>query len=54
MPIDPHAALTEEEAEVLFRSWWSASYPGAPPAHQAVRTHVAFALWLRQQGGAGD
>lgn len=54
MPIDPHAPLTEEEVEVLFRSWWSASYPGAPPGIHAIRTHVAFAIWLRQQHGAGD
>ncbi len=54
MPIDHQHDLTETEAEVLFRSWWSASFPGAPPGPHAVRTHVAFGLWLRQQQGQGD
>lgn len=54
MPIDNAIPLTAEEVEVLFRSWWSASYPGAPPGPHAVSTHVAFGLWLRQQPGHGD
>lgn len=53
-PIDPAQELTPEEVEVLFRSWWSASYPGAPPGTHAVNTHVAFGIWLRQQPGHGD
>lgn len=53
-PIDNTTELTSEEVEVLFRSWWSASYPGAPPGPHAVNTHVAFGIWLRQQPGQGD
>jgi hypothetical protein len=54
MPIDLRKPLSSDELEVLFRTWWSSSYPGAPPGSHAVATHVAFAQWLQQQGGHGD
>ena len=37
--------LTQSEIEVLFRSWWSLSYP-TPPGVHAVNTHVGFAAWI--------
>lgn len=39
-------ALTPEEVEARFRSWWAESYPLAPAGGHAVRSHVAFALHL--------
>lgn len=39
-------ALTPEEVEARFRSWWAESYPNAPAGGHAVRSHVAFALHL--------
>ena len=40
---------SDAEIEVIYRSWWSASFPGAPPGPHAVRTHVAFGQFLLEQ-----
>jgi hypothetical protein len=41
--------MTDNELEVLFRSWWSASYPGAPPGQHALATHLGWARFLLQR-----
>lgn len=38
-------AMSENEIEVLFRTWWLQSYP-MPPANHTVRTHVSFGHFL--------
>ena len=40
---------SDAEIEVLFRSWWSASYPGAPPGPHALATHIGWGQWLLQR-----
>lgn len=42
----PAPAPTPEEVEARFRAWWEESYPNAPAGGHAVRSHVAFALYL--------
>lgn len=44
-------SYTDAEIEVIFRSWWSASFPGAPPGPHAIRTHVAFGQCLLERQG---
>ena len=41
--------MTDPQLEALFRSWWSESYPGAPPGAHALATHLGFARWILQQ-----
>ena len=41
--------MTDTEIEILFRSWWSASYSAAPPGNHALITHVGFGRWLLEQ-----
>ena len=43
--------MTDNELEVLFRTWWSESYPGAPPGPHALATHLGWGRWLLQQQG---
>jgi hypothetical protein len=39
--------MTPETLEAQFRAWWAESFPAAPPpGPHAIRTHVAFALWV--------
>lgn len=38
--------MTPEILEAQFRAWWAESFPAAPPGPHAIRTHVAFALWV--------
>ncbi len=40
--------LTDSQLEVLFRTWWSTSYP-TPPGSHALMTHVAFGRFLLEQ-----
>jgi len=40
--------MTDNELEVLFRSWWALSYP-TPPGNHAITTHISFGRWLLQQ-----
>ena len=42
---------TDTELEVIFRSWWSASYPGAPPGPHALATHLGWARFLLEPQG---
>jgi len=42
--------LTYEQLEKEFCSWWAESYPMAPPGAHAIRTHVAFTLWILNRG----
>lgn len=37
--------MSENEIEVLFRTWWLQSYP-VPPAQHTIRTHVSFGHFL--------
>lgn len=39
---------TDTELEVLFRTWWSTSYP-TPPGTHALMTHLGWARFLLQQ-----
>lgn len=41
----------DSELEVLFRSFWSASYAGAPPGPHALMTHIGWARFLLQELG---
>ncbi len=41
--------MTDPQLEVLFRSWWSASYPGAPPGPHALATHIGWGRFLLEQ-----
>ena len=36
---------TDSELEVLFRTWWSTSYP-TPPGNHALMTHLGWARFL--------
>lgn len=54
MPIDSRQRLSDEELEVLLRSWWSANISATPPAIHTVRSHVAWAQWLQQQGAGAQ
>lgn len=38
--------MTPETLEAQFRAWWAESFPAAPPGPHAIRTHVAFTLWV--------
>lgn len=44
--------MTDSELEVLFRTWWSLSYP-TPPGPHAINTHLGFGRWLLQQQEEG-
>ena len=44
-PMQPSPIPSQTEIEVLFRSWWSLSYP-TPPGVHAINTHIGFAHWL--------
>lgn len=46
--------MTPETLEAQFRSWWAESFPAAPPGPHAIRTHVAFALWVLAQQGTAE
>jgi hypothetical protein len=39
---------TDSELEVLFRAWWSTSYP-TPPGNHALMTHIGWARFLLEQ-----
>jgi hypothetical protein len=41
--------MNDSQIEVLFRSWWSASFPGAPPGPHALMTHIGWARFLLEQ-----
>jgi hypothetical protein len=43
-------AMTDNELEVLFRTWWQQSYP-TPPGNHALITHISWARWLLQHQG---
>lgn len=40
---------TDAELEIMFRTFWSASYPGAPPGPHALMTHIGWARFLLEQ-----
>ena len=40
--------MTDNELEVLFRTWWAQSYP-TPPGPHAIATHLGWGRWLLQQ-----
>jgi hypothetical protein len=42
------AVMTDNEIEVLFRTWWSTSYP-TPPGPHALMTHIGWARFLLEQ-----
>jgi hypothetical protein len=39
---------TDSELEVLFRTWWSTSYP-TPLGSHALMTHIGWARFLLEQ-----
>jgi hypothetical protein len=43
-------AMTDNELEVLFRTWWQQSYP-TPPGPHALLTHIGWARFLLEQQG---
>ena len=45
--------MSDADLEVLFRSWWSASYSAAPPGTHALITHVSWGRFLLEQQAAG-
>ena len=45
--------MSDADLEVLFRSWWSASYSAAPPGTHALITHISWARFLLDQQAAG-
>lgn len=42
---------TDAQLEVLLRTFWSESYPAAPPGPHALATHIGFARFLLQHLG---
>lgn len=40
--------MTDNQLEVLFRTWWSTSYP-TPPGSHALMTHLGWARFLLEQ-----
>ena len=42
--------MTDNELEVLFRTWWQQSYP-TPPGNHALMTHIGWARFLLEQTG---
>ena len=42
--------MTDNELEVLFRTWWGTSYP-TPPCNHSLMTHIGWARFLLQQQG---
>jgi len=40
--------MTDNELEVLFRTWWGTSYP-TPPGSHALMTHLSWARGLLDQ-----
>jgi hypothetical protein len=42
--------MTDSQIEILFRTWWSQSYP-TPPGPHALMTHIAFGRFLLEQQG---
>ena len=44
--------MSDADLEVLFRSWWSASYSAAPPGTHALITHIGWARFLLEQQAA--
>ena len=39
--------MTDNEIEILFRSWWSqAGYTSAPPGTHALMTHLGWGRFL--------
>lgn len=39
--------MTDNQLEVLFRSWWSqAGYTNAPPGTHALMTHLGWGRYL--------
>lgn len=40
--------VTDNELEVLFRTWWQQSYP-TPPGPHALMTHLGWARFLLEQ-----
>lgn len=45
-----YRTMTDNELEVLFRTWWSTSYP-TPPGTHALLTHIGWARFLLEQIG---
>lgn len=43
---------SDADLEILFRSWWSASYSAAPPGPYALITHLGWARFLLGQQAA--
>jgi hypothetical protein len=39
--------MTDNEMEVLFRTWWQQSYP-TPPGPHALITHIGWGRFLLQ------
>lgn len=42
--------MTDNEMEVLFRTWWQQSYP-TPPGPHALITHIGWGGFLLEQMG---
>lgn len=42
--------LSDNEMEVLFRTWWQQSYP-TPPGVHAINTHIGWGQFLLQELG---
>lgn len=42
--------MTDNEMEVLFRTWWQQSYP-TPPGPHALITHIGWGRFLLEQMG---
>ena len=42
--------MTDNEMEVLFRTWWQQSYP-TPPGPHALITHISWGRFLLEQAG---
>lgn len=40
--------MTDNELEVLFRTWWQQSYP-TPPGTHALMTHISWGRFLLEQ-----
>jgi hypothetical protein len=40
--------MTDNELEVLFRTWWQQSY-SMPPREHALITHIGWARFLIEQ-----
>jgi len=40
--------VTDNEMEVLLRTWWSTSYP-TPPGPHALMTHIGWGRFLLEQ-----